>query len=199
MRLSDARSLFVAAVLSLSTACTQQAYRDNSPFGNATEPDIFYSFARDYEVMATLRLSSPTSEENYLLAISTRKDSLTAALLTPQGLPVFSVSARDNRLQAPGKTALDILVRPVQLINYLELLYVDEVNILALLRDSWQCQHGPGRRRFLLLDAAQREVRNIEIDYLGKGPWYSSATLQDSHNSVDLEVTILESIHDVFE
>jgi hypothetical protein len=143
----------------------------------------------DHEMQAVLTITAGGVREDYLLAISTLQGEFSGALLTAQGIPVYSVKVLGGRLSTSRQVSTVKLLDSVTLLRYLELIYLNESKIRGRIRDHWAWNAGKDERNFYHGDTSNTHDR-LSIRYTGSAPWYSSVVLSvpDQHQILSLRV-----------
>ncbi|MBT4522692.1 MAG: DUF3261 domain-containing protein [Halieaceae bacterium] len=178
-------------VLTTLVGCTSLAMqRANLPMQIDT---AVAQLPADYEVQATVHISKGAVQETYLLALSTRRNAFSAAFLSPQGIPIYSLRLTEGRLRVSSQTAIGEHLDPLQMLGYLELMYLEESDMPALINDHWRWESLAGERLFVNDGNAAPATESISIHFSGTGPWHSPVVLTDDHEDMQLTVRILEA------
>jgi hypothetical protein len=156
------------------------------------------AFPGPWEINAALRLSRGAVVENFLLALTTAGSSPVLALLTPQGIPLYRFGCIEGEWSESRQARLDLLVDPDRLIAWLQLIYLDEGRVSAVLRPGWDWLEEGSRREFQRPGSGAGSRQSIIIERIGGGPWYESASLvdnglEDSGLETQLVIRILEA------
>ncbi len=96
-------ALIILVAMVLAACASLSTIRADLPLSRQFCP---YGFAADYEVRATLSLRTSGHKEEYLLAIRTGGESADLAVLTPQGIPVYSIHCSESGLEISSQTRL---------------------------------------------------------------------------------------------
>ena len=150
-------------------------------------------FPAGYEVQAIVQISRGLVREDYVLAMRTRTDAFSAAFLTPQGIPVYSVHALSGQRVLSRQTAIGELLNPNELLGYLELIYLEESTISKAIRNSWRWDAYSDTRYFYPVDAPVSAMAAIRIRYRGAAPWFSRIDLADKRNNTQIHVEVVEA------
>jgi hypothetical protein len=155
-------------------------------------------FPSHWEINAALRLSRGAVAENFLLALATPGSTPELALLTPQGIPLYRFACSQEEWSVSRQARLDLLVEPERLIAWLQLIYLDEARVSAVLRPGWDWLEEGSRREFQRPGSGAGSRQSIIIERIGSGPWYESASLvdnglEDSGLETQLVIRILEA------
>lgn len=146
-----------------------------------------------YEVEASLHLSKNTEEEDYILAMSSVGNVFSAAFLTPQGIPVSSLSVSHGKVHTSRQTAIGELLNSSQILEYLELIYGEKEDIKLALGEGWGLESSAHERLYYYRDTPDSSPSTVNIVYLGSKPWFSSVSLTDSRSRLKLTIHILEA------
>lgn len=183
MRARQARLLFPGLFFLALLACTSNAPQPADILERHGAP----AFPVGYEVQASLQLSRDGIVEHYLLAMGTATNKFSAAFLSPQGLPVYTVTWVDGRLRSARQAPMGTLLDPQQTLDYLLLIFARDTDVEALIQGGWMYQASAGKRKF------NKGATVIDISYQGEGPWHRHATLDDRYSNFHLTVHILEA------
>jgi hypothetical protein len=151
------------------------------------EFDCLQGFPHGYEIHATLGVA-PAKQE-FLLALRTEPQQVDFALLTAQGMPVYSVSCGIGGTRVNPQTLVSDNLPPQLLLTYFAIIFMDTGALSEQLQPGWDIQHDTGARRLTRHDVA----KEIQVRYEGAAPWFSVIELEDSLNGVTLRMVILES------
>ncbi len=182
--------LRLAILLMFLSACAHLAMHND---GLPLRPGAFeLELPDNQEMQAVVGVSRDGVREDYLLAVSTRSGEFSCALLTPQGIPVYSVKLRDGRMRVSQQAGAGEFLKPAELLRYLELVYLAEHKIKGRLRDHWKWNTGKDKRNFYYGDSSNTRG-GVHIDYAGNAPWYSSVVLKVPDHSHVFSLRILET------
>ena len=140
-----------------------------------------------YEVRATLRVGP--GGQDFLLALATAPERNDLALLTVQGIPVYHISCADGGPGTNMQTSAGDMLRPLMLLNYLAMIFMDADVLAQQLQPGWTLQADTAARSF----SQPGSSLGVYINYHGKAPWYRVIDLADSLHGVTLDILILES------
>jgi hypothetical protein len=157
--------------------------------GDANSP----KFPSGYEVQASLHISQYSAQEDYLLAMSTAGKTFAAAFLTPQGIPVYSLKIINGRIHVSSQTPIGELLDPTQILEYLELIYLEDDDVRALIHQDWTLESAAYKRSFYHGGNGDTATSKVNIHYSGTRPWFSSVSLTDSRKDLQLTIRILEA------
>ncbi len=152
------------------------------------------TFPIGYEVQASLHISQYSAQEEYLLAMSTCGETFSAAFLTPQGIPVYSLEIIKGRIHVSSQAPIGELLDPTQILEYLELIYLEYDDIQALIHQDWALESAVSKRRYYHGDTGDTAAPKVNIHYSGARPWFSSVSLADSRKDLQLTIRILEAV-----
>ena len=151
-------------------------------------------FPSGYEIQTILHISQYSAQEDYLLALSSAGKTFSAAFLTPQGIPVYRLEVIRGRIHVSSQTPIGELLDPVQILQYLELIYLEDTAVRTLIRQDWALDSTVvNKRRYYHNEAGGTATAKVNIHYSGAGPWFSSASLTDSRNDFQMTIRILEA------
>jgi len=171
--------------------CASAGFNHNNILsrGEANSP----KFPTGYEVQASLHISQYSAQEDYLLAMSTAGETFSAAFLTPQGIPVYSLEIMNGRIHVSSQAPIGELLDPTQILEYLELIYLENDDIQALIHQDWTLESAAYKRLFYHGGNGDTATSKVNIRYSGTKPWFSSASLTDSRKDLQLTIRILEA------
>jgi hypothetical protein len=152
-----------------------------------------YGFAADYEVRATLGLRTSGHKEEYLLAIRTGGESADLAVLTPQGIPVYSIHCSESGLEISSQTRLAGGISAVLMLSYLEMIFIGGDRLRQLLQPGWAVEEGGDMRLLSRRSVDGVVVGGININYMGDPPWFKTVKLEDTLRETTLVLGIMGS------
>ena len=177
-------------ILTLTGCASVGMNHDNILSGDASNS---LSFPAGYEVEASLHLSNNTEEEDYILAMSSVGGVVSAAFLTPQGIPVSSLSVANSTVHTSQQTEIGELLSPLRILEYLELIYGKTNDVKSALGEGWGLESSAHERLYYFRDTPGSSQPTVNIVYLGSKPWFSSVSLTDSRSQLKLTIHILEA------
>tara|TARA_R110002072_G_scaffold302958_1_gene490368 strand:- start:6851 stop:7423 length:573 start_codon:yes stop_codon:yes gene_type:complete len=178
------RDMLLALLVLALPACTLLPDGQDLPLAQV---DCRQAFPQGYEVRATLRVEP--SGAKFLLALGTAPERIDLALLTVQGMPVYSLSCTDGYPEASVQTSAGNEIPPLVLMNYLAIIFMDAEALPQQLQPGWALQAHTAKR-FL---TRHENAAEVQIRYQGTAPWFDSIELTDSLQGVSLSIVILES------
>ncbi|GEM_PF-1993652 len=152
-------------------------------------PLCHQGFVSGHEVLAVLRLSRAEHNREFLIALRTDPSGVYLAVLTPHGLPVYSVHCGDTGPEVSLQANSGVAIAPLELLTYLELIYAGPVTLSSYVRPGWSLQEWAGER--LLWQSAKE--KGISIQYEGTSPWFSYIKLEDRFSDIEIVLNILET------
>jgi hypothetical protein len=150
-------------------------------------------FPVGYEVQAIVHIFRGSIREDYVLAMSTETGAFTAAVLTPQGIPVYSVRGFNGQLAVSRQTAIGELLSPTELLGYLEFIYLEDSIIVKKIRNTWRWDTSKGARNFYPAGTPSSATAAIHIRYRGIAPWFSRIDLTDKRTNTRLQLELVEA------
>ena len=174
----------VNACASLSTA------RDDLPLTQQVCP---YGFAANYEIRTTLSLQTAGRNEEYFLAIRTEKGIADIAVLTPQGIPVYSIHCSDLGTDVSSQARLTGGVQPELILSYLEMIFMGGDDLRKLLQLQWTLEDHKDKRLLTKQSVDDQVVGKMQITYLGDAPWFREVKLEDTQHETKLTLVTLGS------
>jgi hypothetical protein len=181
-------SLTPILLVTLLSGCISSGdTEDNLPIhAFLSPPNVpFYS-----ETQIALQIKHRRRSENYLLVISRERRSFSMRFLTPQGLPVSNAELENGQLTISQKIRSGDLLKPRQILRYLELAYLAEPQ--GELAENWSVESFSSERTYHYRNTASSRYEGINITYDGHRPWYSSIVILNELNDVSISLTILE-------
>lgn len=159
------------------------------------KPFCLKGFPTNYEVRATLSLQVDHRDEDYFLAIRTVENTIDIALLTLQGIPVYSIRCTASDPHIASQTQLVGGMQARDLLFYLELIFLDVEMLRPQLRPRWSVEEHKNLR-VLSRNTAEAGTHNrIQVTYQGDLPWFDAVHLTDSVKGTAIDVKILGSAH----
>lgn len=144
-------------------------------------------FPHGYEIHATLGVA-PAKQE-FLLALRSEPQQFDFALLTAQGMPVYSLSCAVGGTRVSSQTLVSDNLPPQLLLTYFAIIFMDAGALSEQLQPGWKVHEDTGARRL----TGPGVVDEIQVRYEGPAPWFGTIELEDSLNAVTLRMVILES------
>ena len=180
----DHRIQALAFVMLGLVACSSLPTERELPLA---EFDCLQVFPHGYELHATLWVAP--AKQGFLLALRSEPQQVDFALLTAQGMPVYSLSCAVGGTRVSSQTQVSDNLSPQLLLTYFAIIFMDAGALSEQLQPGWDIQEDTGARRLTRQDVAEE----IQVRYEGAPPWFSAIELEDSLNGVTLRMVILES------
>lgn len=151
--------------------------------------------SENYEVSATLTVRTAARNEEYFLALRTAADDAEIALLTLQGIPVYSVHCSRSETVVSAQAQLPGGIHSELLISYLQLIFTDAKSLRRRLDPQWSLDDRDDRRILSHRAPDGATPGAIYIEYTGTPPWFASVQLQDIVQDTSLALEIIGSTH----
>lgn len=143
-----------------------------------------------YELHAVLTLKHAGGSREYLMVVGTEPGEARLALMTPQGLPIYSMTGGEGSLTVSQQLHFEHSLTPDMVASYLLMIYGrSELLLDSASGSDWQLEVAPQMRSY---SPRADGGGAIEVSYSGEAPWYSEVTLIDSRNDTLIIVRTLE-------
>ena len=106
---------------------------------------------------------------------------------------IYSLEIIRGRIHVSSHAPIGELLDPIQILEYLEQIYLEDTAIQALIRQGWALESTANRRLYYHGETGETAGAKVNIHYSGTRPWFSSASLTDSRNNFQLTIRILEA------
>jgi hypothetical protein len=153
-----------------------------------SRPICPHSFVAGHEVQATLTVRTSGREDEFFLAMRTRVKRTDIAILSPQGIPFFSIQCSGTGPDISRQVGMEGDISPLLMLTYLELMFMDEGKLRHHLVQGWNFEEGKGMREFFEIS----NDRDITISYKGSPPWFTTIRLEDRSRETTLVLKTVE-------
>jgi uncharacterized protein DUF3261 len=182
--------LSLLAVAGLAACTSLPPHRVELPISGES---CLYSFAAGYEVRASLGVHTFGRKKNYLLALRTESNGFDLAIMTPQGVPVYSISCTENGINISRLTGQPEELPPQLLLSYLEIIFLDGDRLQQMLQPGWDLEEADNLRLLSQHSKDGAGLGEISIVYMGEPPWFTSVKIEDHQHEAALGLKIIES------
>lgn len=199
-----ARVLIFIQILALCSCAAFSGKQADYPLLSRTLAPVL---PMEQEATATLRVSRGDSTEEYILALRATREGLRAALLSPHGVPQFTVYFQNGERKKSTQANTGELLTATLLADYLQLIYLSEDSISKVLKKDWCLQtrletgvgstreSGPLERHLLRGCSAEQPLPAYRVRYAGSAPWYGTIEILDVPRGQKVTMTILDTNH----